>query len=134
MILYNKIIIIINIMFYVGDFNLFLKEIVKHMWNIPAMVQKLSPYTSYTRTCKICSSSLKLFCQRQWNGTHGRDCKRFMDYIKENSPIITKFVWTVSRFYLLEVKHTLLNKQIFSTVTPCLCSMSNQFINAWFLL
>jgi hypothetical protein len=37
----------------------------------------------------------------EWNTWKG--CKRFMDYIKENSPIITKFGWTVSRFYLLEV-------------------------------
>jgi hypothetical protein len=80
----------------------------------------------------------------EWNTWKG--CKKYMDYyIKENSPIITKFVRTVLRFYLLEVKHThtpfstkyiyiykIKNKK-WDTVTPCLCSMSNQFINAWFL-
>jgi hypothetical protein len=59
-------------MFYVGDFNLFLKEIVKHMWNIPAMVQKLSItiYELYTYMQDMFFLLKKLFFQRQWNETH----------------------------------------------------------------
>jgi hypothetical protein len=94
-------------MFYVGDFNLFLKEIVKHMWNIPAMVQKLSItiYELYTYMQDMFFLlKIVLPATMEWNTWKG--CKRFMDYIKENSPVITKFGWTVSRFYLLEVKHT----------------------------
>jgi len=73
-------------MFYVGDFNLFLKEIVKLCEIYLTMVQKLSPYTSYTRTCKICSSSLKLFFQRQWNGTHGRAVRDSWIILKKIHP------------------------------------------------
>ena len=59
-------------MFYVGDFNLFLKEIVKHVKYTCYGTEALTIYELYTCTCKICSSSLKLFWQRQRNETHGR--------------------------------------------------------------
>jgi len=91
------------------------KKLLKHMWNMPSMLQKLSPYTSYTfffflnsrkpqflrkaasKTSAVRSQTLchDMFFLK----TRERSVRNLWIILKKRKfTIITKVVWKVSRF------------------------------------